>query len=194
MIIQQPLIRTICVNRFHQSRTCRLTKNTAYILCNKSISLTDFDSQLMSLILHKGWSTNSGHYISMVKVGDIWLCHDTKITKIEFNNFCNSNTVYMLFYKRSARWKHWAGFSMDDACWVSWEDGIKTLYSTGFARRLLFIAYFHSFLLPFYVSPIRRNTGIMYKNLTLLWAAKWYRGITLILATSVTQYFTLKSP
>ncbi len=48
-------------------------------------------------MLNKGSSTNSGHYISMVKVGDI--CDDVKITKIEYNNFCNFNTVYMLFYK-----------------------------------------------------------------------------------------------
>ncbi len=46
----------------------------------------------------------------MVKVGDIWFeCDGVKITKIEFNNFCNSNTVYMLFYKWSAFKEHWAG-------------------------------------------------------------------------------------
>ncbi len=102
MIIQQPLITIICVNRFHQSRTGRLSKNIAHVLCNRSISLTDFDGQLMCLILHKGSSTNSGHYISMVKVGDIWFeCDHLKITKIDFNHICNSNTVYMLFYKRS---------------------------------------------------------------------------------------------
>ncbi len=56
-------------------------------------SLTDCDGQLMGLILHKGSSTNSDHYISMLKVGNIWF---------EFNHFCNSNTVYMLFYKRGA--------------------------------------------------------------------------------------------
>ncbi len=43
VIIQQLLITTICVNRFHQSR---------------SISLTNFDGQLMGLNLHKGLSTN----------------------------------------------------------------------------------------------------------------------------------------
>ncbi len=76
--------------------------NTAYVICNRSISLTDFDGQLMDLILHKGSSTNSGHYISVVKVGDIWLeSDDVKFTKIEYNHFCNSNTVYMLFYKGS---------------------------------------------------------------------------------------------
>ncbi len=48
VIIQQPLITTIGVNRFHQSRTGRLSKNTAHILCNRSISFTDFDSQFMS--------------------------------------------------------------------------------------------------------------------------------------------------
>ncbi len=85
----------------HQSRTGRLTKNT-YVLGNRSISLTDFDGQLMSLILHKGSSTNSGPHLSMVKVGDIWFkCDDDEIAKIELNHFCNSNTVYMLFYKRS---------------------------------------------------------------------------------------------
>ncbi len=81
------LITTTCINRFHQSRTGRLTKNTVYILCNRSISLTDFDGQLMGLLLHKRLSINSGHYISMVKVGDIWFeCDDVTITKIEFNN------------------------------------------------------------------------------------------------------------
>ncbi len=81
-IIQQPLITTICVNRFHQSRTSSLTKNTTYILCNRSISLTDFDSQLIGVILHKGSSTNSVHYVSMVKVGNIcFQCDDVKITK-----------------------------------------------------------------------------------------------------------------
>ncbi len=79
-----------------------LAKQEHNICSVMSISLTDFDSQLTGLILHKGSSTNSGDYLSMVKVGDIWFeCDDVKITKIEFNHFCNSNTVYMLFYKRS---------------------------------------------------------------------------------------------
>ncbi len=62
--IQLPLITTICVNRFHNSRTGRLSKNTVYILCNMSISmisLTDFEGQLMGLIVQIGSSTNSGH-------------------------------------------------------------------------------------------------------------------------------------
>ncbi len=118
--IQQPLITTICANRFHQSRTSRLIRSTAYVLCNRSISLTDVDGQLMGLILHKGSSTNSGHYISMVKVGEIWFdCDDFKINKIEFNHFCDSNIVYMLFYKSSTRWKHLRSIAlvpMDVAC------------------------------------------------------------------------------
>ncbi len=37
-----------------------------------------------SLILHKRLSTNSGHYLSIVKVGDIGFeCYDVMITKIE---------------------------------------------------------------------------------------------------------------
>ncbi len=82
--------------------------------------VTDFDCQFMGLILHKGSSTNSGHYISMVKVGDICFeCDDVKITKIEFNHFCNSDTVYVLFYKRSTWWKHLRGIGlvpMDATC------------------------------------------------------------------------------
>ncbi len=39
VLIQHPLITTIYINKFHQSRTDRLTKNTAYILCNRSIQL-----------------------------------------------------------------------------------------------------------------------------------------------------------
>ncbi len=84
MICQQPLITTICVNRFHKLRTGRLSKNTTYVLCYRSISQTDFDGQLMGLILRKGSSTNSVHYLSMVKVGDIWFEFDNvKITEIE---------------------------------------------------------------------------------------------------------------
>ncbi len=41
------------------------------ILCNRSISRTDFEDNLMDLILHKELSTNLGHYIPMVKVGDM---------------------------------------------------------------------------------------------------------------------------
>ncbi len=93
----------------------------------------------MGLILHKGLSTNSGHYISMVKVGDIWFeCDDVKITKIEFNHFCNSNTVYMLFYKRSTWWKQLRGIGlvpMDATCWVSCGENIKTPYSIDSSRR-----------------------------------------------------------
>ncbi len=113
VIIQQPLITTICVNIFHQSSTGRLSKNTGYVLSNRYISLADLDGQLMGLIFHKGQSTNSGHYLFMVKVGDIWFeCDDVKIPKIEFNHFCNSNTVCMLFYKRNTRWKHLMGIGL----------------------------------------------------------------------------------
>ncbi len=154
VVIQQSLITTICVNIFHQWRTGRLSKNTEYILCNSSISFKDFNGQLIGLILHKGLSTNSGHNISMVKVGEIWFeFYDVKITKIEFNKFCNSYTVYKLFYKRSTWWKHLRGIGlvpMDAACWVhSWGQCIETPYSTGSSWRPLSIAYFLSLLLSF---------------------------------------------
>ncbi len=49
-----------------------------------SICLIQFKGQFVGLILHKGFFTNSDHYISMVKVGDIWFeCGDAKITEIE---------------------------------------------------------------------------------------------------------------
>ncbi len=37
----------------------------------------------------------------MVRVGDIWFeCVTVNNTKIEFNNFCNSNTVYVILQKK----------------------------------------------------------------------------------------------
>ncbi len=104
----------------------------------------------MDSTLHKGSSTNSGYYISMVNVGDIWFeCDDVKITKIKFNYFCNSNTVYMLFYKRSTWWKNVRGIGLVPsvaACWVSWGEGTKTPEDL-----LPCIAYFHLLLLPFFL-------------------------------------------
>ncbi len=70
-MIQQPLITTMCVHRLYQSRTSKLTTNTAYILCNRIISLTNFDGKMMGLILHEELSASSGHYISMVKFSGI---------------------------------------------------------------------------------------------------------------------------
>ncbi len=87
VIIQQPLITAICVNRFHhQSSACRLTKNTATILCKMSSSLQDFEVHLIGLNLHinKGSSINSGDYLPTVRVGDIWYQYDcSKISRIE---------------------------------------------------------------------------------------------------------------
>ncbi len=63
---------------------------------------------------------------------------DVKIIKIEFNNFCNCNTVYMLFYKRSTWWKYLRGIGLvtiDATCWVSWGEGIEIPYSTGSSWR-----------------------------------------------------------
>ncbi len=73
--------------------TGTLTNITAYILCQIFISFTDFEGQLMDLILHEELSTNSGHYIFLVKVGDMYSLVVCKQCGIEFNNFCNSNTV-----------------------------------------------------------------------------------------------------
>ena len=53
-ISQQPTVTTIRVNRFMQSRTGRLSKNTTQVLCNKSVGLPDFQGNLIALILHKG--------------------------------------------------------------------------------------------------------------------------------------------
>ncbi len=67
-----------------------------------SMSLRYFAVQLMGHILHNESSTNLSNCISMVRVGEICFeCDDVKIIKIELNNFCNPNTVYILFYKRS---------------------------------------------------------------------------------------------
>ncbi len=45
-----------------------------WILSNR---LTDFECHLISLALHKGSSTNSGYYISIVNIGSRWYqCHN----------------------------------------------------------------------------------------------------------------------
>ncbi len=76
-------------------------EHVAYILYNhenRFVSLLDFEGHLMGLILQKEISANSGHYLSIIIICGIWNeCDDVKTTRIEFNNFHNLNTVYMLF-------------------------------------------------------------------------------------------------
>ncbi len=92
-------------------------------------------SPRVSFILYNGSSTNSGHHMSIVKVGDTCYKFDyVKITRIELNNFCNLNTVYMLFDQLSIQWKHLRGIGLiwiGATCWVSCEEGIKTPHWTG---------------------------------------------------------------
>ncbi len=163
-----------CVNRFHQSKTGRLSKNTAYIMCNRSISISDFDGQLMGLILHKGLSTKSGKYLSIVKVCDIWFeCYVVKITKIEFRHFCNYNTVYMLFYLRSTWWKHLRGIwliPIHATCWVSWGESIEPPYSTGSPQRppsmhCLFSFTFVTFWILWPLSPAASSVSWYWSSL-----------------------------
>ncbi len=134
----------------------------------------------MGLILHKGSPTNSGHYISMVKVGDIWFeCDDVNIIKIEFNHFCNPNTVYMLFYKRSKWWKHLRDIGlvpMDAACWVSWGEDIETPYSTGSSWRppsmhCLLSFTFVTFLILWSLTPDAYSVSWYWS--CLFWTCKW---------------------
>ncbi len=119
----------------------------------------NFDGQL---ILHKRSSTNSHHYLFMVKAGDIWFeCDDVKITKIEFNHFCNFYTVYMLFYERSTRWKHFMSIGlvpMDAAYWVNWGEGIKTPFSSGPSWRTPSMHCLRSFIFDTFFSlwPLSR--------------------------------------
>ncbi len=44
---------------------------------------------------------SSGCYTSMIIVkSGTFVMNDTNVTVIDFNKFCISNTVYILFYKR----------------------------------------------------------------------------------------------
>ncbi len=151
--IQQHLITTICVNIFQQSRNGRLTKNTAYILYNRSFSLT-LTIIWWVLFCIKVSSTNSGHYLSIVKVCDICCeCDDVNILKLRLT-FCVTLILFILFYKRGRLWKHLRGIElvpMDAICWMSWWEGIKTPCSTGCSWRLLSIADFRSVLLPIFI-------------------------------------------
>ncbi len=140
--------------RFHQSTTGRLTKNTEYILCNRSISLTDFDVQLVGFILHKGLSTNSGHYLSMVKFCEIWFeCDDVKIIKIEFNHFCKSNTVYVILQKKHMMEMFKGHCACPNGCCLfkEFEEKAPKLHTQQVPPEDLLpcIAYFQFLLLPF---------------------------------------------
>ncbi len=111
--------------------------------------------QIMPWLCIKGRLLTSSHYISKVKVGGTcgFCVMMLNITGIVYNNVWYSNTVYMLFYKRSTRWKHLRGIGlapMDAACWVSWAEGIETPYSTCSSWTPLSTAYFHSLLLFFW--------------------------------------------
>ncbi len=80
------------------------------------------------------------------------------ITKIEFNNFCNSDTVYMLFYNRSTCWKHLRDIGpvlMDAACYESWVECFlntdKYLLKTSFHCLLSFT--FVTFFIHWHLFP-----------------------------------------
>ncbi len=104
------------------------------------------------LILHKGSSTNTGHYLSMVKVDDIWFEYDdVKITKIEFNHFCNSNTYFTKEAYDGNILRVIELIPVDTACCVSWGEGMKTPNTQQIPSEHLLpcIVYFHLLLLPF---------------------------------------------
>ncbi len=69
---------------------------------------------LIGLILDKGLSTNSGHYISLVKAGGI-IC-DAKITRTEFNNFCNSCSCYCTNKAHDGAFRGIGLAPIDNAC------------------------------------------------------------------------------
>ncbi len=106
-------------------------------------------------------STNAGHYLSTVKVGDIWFeCDDVKITKIEFNHFYNSNTVCMLFYKRSTRWKHLRGnglVPMDRCCLI--DTILNRFILENSCHALLTFIYFCYFLILWPLSHAASNVS-----------------------------------
>ncbi len=105
--ISQPLIKKhLWKYIFYESSSGRLMKNTS-ILCNRSFSLLDFEGHLMSLFLHKGLFTSTSHYISMVRVCNLFYqCHDGNINKIKFNNFFICNAVYILLFCELRRKHH----------------------------------------------------------------------------------------
>ncbi len=100
-INHQLIITIIRVNFFLRSRTGQHNKDTTQVICNMSISLPDFKVDLTGMKFHKEPSTSSSHYTSIFSVNKSWyLCNDTNVTVVDFNKFCISSTVYILFYKR----------------------------------------------------------------------------------------------
>ena len=52
------------------------------------------------MVLHKGSSTSCGHYTSLVNISNQWYhCDDLKVTKVDFDKYCISSEVYLLFYQ-----------------------------------------------------------------------------------------------
>ena len=88
------------INRFNQDGTKDKTK----IDIPLKINIDNQTLELLGIILHKGDSTNSGHYIAIVKRNNIWYnCDDANITEINIENALNTNNVkenaYILLYE-----------------------------------------------------------------------------------------------
>ncbi len=86
-----------------------------------------------------------------------------KSLELSFNNFCNSNAVYILFYTWRTWWKDLTALRlipMDATCWVTREGGIETpwrlLLKTSFHRLLSFT--FVNFLICYW--PLSLDIGV----------------------------------
>jgi len=57
--------------------------------------------KLISMIVHEGFSTNSGHYYCYIRnSNDIWYCmNDSKVTKVSLEHVLLQNP-YLLFYEK----------------------------------------------------------------------------------------------
>ena len=103
-ICQQTNITVVCMNRFQWSPQGGSAKNHALVYCDPFIYIPPMAGSLVGLVLHKGATRASGHYISIVKAKNMWYyCDDSHVTIIsDIHRILHSREVYLLFYVKDS--------------------------------------------------------------------------------------------
>ncbi|XP_040197505.1 ubiquitin carboxyl-terminal hydrolase 17-like protein C [Rana temporaria] len=107
MIHEAPIILPLCLKRFDAFTGAKLTKKISYPeILNVSQYTTrkeDINYNLYGVLVHRGYSCQSGHYYAYVKArNDQWyLMNDEQVTPCNVNTVLNQEEAYLLFYMRA---------------------------------------------------------------------------------------------
>ncbi|XP_040211979.1 ubiquitin carboxyl-terminal hydrolase 42-like [Rana temporaria] len=107
MIHEAPIILPLCLKRFDVFTGAKLTKKISYPeILNVSQYTTrkeDINYNLYAVLVHRGYSCQSGHYYAYVKArNDQWyLMNDEQVTPCNVNTVLNQEEAYLLFYMRA---------------------------------------------------------------------------------------------